>query len=168
VLFRTPEVIGFLDNTIHNESLLVFRVLRHPVTILLGLALAGSLNLLPLLRLGLSRESGSLVGTIAVRTRRSHLAVGALAGMLLTVILGYAFTENFEVIPRHASANATQAGMELADELKSPESLVYVSAHDPCPPWSTVLEVRSETASSDEADQTRAVLVYTVNADCAQ
>jgi len=168
VFFGTPEVIGFLDNTIHNESLLVFRVLRHPVTILLGLALAGALNLLPLLRLGLTRQTGSLVGTIALRTRRSQLAVGSLAGILLTVILGYAFTENFEVIPRHAPANATQAGMELVDELRLQESPVYVSGHDPCPPWSTVLEVRSDTASSDDPTQTGTVLVYTLNADCPQ
>jgi hypothetical protein len=166
MFFGTPEVIRVLDNTIHNESLAVFRVLRHPATILLGLALAGVLNLLPLLRLGLSRQSGTLVGTIALRTRRSHLAVGSLAGLLLIVILGYAFTENFEVTPRHSLTNAAQTEMDLGAELQSEESQVYASVYDPCPP--TVLAVRSDADSSGDPAQTGTVLVYTANADCTQ
>ncbi|HSB89276.1 MAG TPA: hypothetical protein VLD63_04545, partial [Anaerolineales bacterium] len=96
----TPQVLQLLDRSIYNENLAFIRFLRHPATIFAGLLLAGAVNLLPLLRLRLSRDDGTMVGTVALRTRGPHLAVGALSGVLLAVILGYGFTENFRIVQR--------------------------------------------------------------------
>ncbi|HSB90589.1 MAG TPA: hypothetical protein VLD63_11255, partial [Anaerolineales bacterium] len=82
------------------------------------------------------RDDGTMVGTVALRTRGPHLAVGALSGVLLAVILGYGFTENFrivqrtsEFVPSSSSAGArieARASSETALAPCSEEPLVYV------------------------------------------
>jgi hypothetical protein len=105
-----PAVGRALDATLFDREGLVYRLLLHPAIVLGGLALAVGLNLLPLLRFQVDRQPGTLAGTLAVRLRSAHLAVAALALGLFAVILAYAFTENFAVIPRPpAESKATAA-----------------------------------------------------------
>ena len=131
ILFGTPQVLRVLDQTIHNPDVAAMRLLRHPAMVLGGLLLAGALNLLPLLRVGVSRQAGEMIGTLTLRTRTSHLAVGALAGLLLTVLLAYGFTENFTIEPRPPAVAAVpqmvfapcpgQGGWTTGVRLESPD-----------------------------------------------
>jgi hypothetical protein len=102
-----------LDSTIFDTQSVVYRALLHPVTVLGGLALALGLNLIPLLRIRLDRQPGNLTGTLAVRLRSSHLAVAAFALGLCAVILAYAFTENFAVVPRPPAASKVSAAVAV-------------------------------------------------------
>ena len=102
-----------LDSTLFEPQGLVYRVLLHPVTVLGGLALALTLNLIPLLRIRLDRQSGNLIGTLAVRLRAAHLAVSAVGLTLLALILAYAFTENFAVVPRPPAAAKVEAAVAV-------------------------------------------------------
>jgi hypothetical protein len=72
--------------------------LVHPVLVMGGLALALTVNALPVLRIRVRGEGESLVGTIAVRTRGAALNLLALAagGVLLATITAYLFLENFQ------------------------------------------------------------------------
>jgi hypothetical protein len=106
-LTGSPQLLQALERTLYNREITVFRLLQHPATILIGLAIALALNLVPLLRLRLERRNGSLVGSVAVRIRGSHLAVAMVAAGLLVVIFGYSFTENFRVEPRRAAVQTT-------------------------------------------------------------
>jgi len=169
----TPQVLQLLDRTIHNENLAFVRFLRHPATIFAGLLLAGAVNLLPLLRIRLSRDDGTMVGTVALRTRGPHLAVGVLSGVLLAVILGYGFTENFRIVQRSsefgqlpsstgARAIEARASSETALAPCSEEHLVYVlpSSTDRDP-------VASRPFSKDELLlRGVAVRVSTLQPDC--
>ncbi|MGH2619202.1 MAG: hypothetical protein ACRDHG_01355 [Anaerolineales bacterium] len=104
----TPALRATLERTLFNPDLAGFRVLIHPATILSGLVLAAGLNLVPLLRLGLERRPGTLVGTLALRIRAAHLGVALAALGLMGVILGYAFTENFKVVPTHVQLEESE------------------------------------------------------------
>jgi hypothetical protein len=101
-----------LDSTLFDPQGFVYRVLLHPVTVLGGLALALALNLLPLLRIHIDRQPGNLTGTLAVRLRAAHLAVSGVGLTLLALILAYAFTENFAVVPRPPAASEAAAATE--------------------------------------------------------
>jgi len=105
--WSAPAVRSALERTLFNPDLVGFRVLIHPATILSGLLLAAGLNLIPLLRIGLERRPGTLVGTLALRIRSAHLGVAVVALGLLGVILGYGFTENFKVVPTHVSVKVS-------------------------------------------------------------
>jgi hypothetical protein len=104
-----PAVTRALERTLFNPATVGFRLLLHPVTVVSGLLLAAGLNLYPVLRVGLGREDGVLVGTLRLRLRRAHLAVSSLALALLTVVFGYAFTENYAVVPRESTARESTA-----------------------------------------------------------
>jgi hypothetical protein len=106
-LTGSPQLLQVLERTLYNREITVFRLLQHPATILIGLALALGLNLAPLLRLHFERQDGSLIGSVALRIRGSHLAVGMLAAGLLVTIFGYSFTENFRIEPRGAAVQTT-------------------------------------------------------------
>jgi hypothetical protein len=102
-----------LDSTLFDPQGFVYRVLLHPVTVLGGLALALALNLLPLLRIHIDRQPGNLTGTLAVRLRAAHLAVSGVGLTLLALILAYAFTENFAVVPRPPAASEASAAVAV-------------------------------------------------------
>jgi hypothetical protein len=72
--------------------------LVHPVLVVGGVALALGLNALPVLRVRLSDDGESLVGTVALRMRGTALNLMALAtgGALLAIITAYLFVENFQ------------------------------------------------------------------------
>jgi len=110
--WSAPAVRSALERTVFNPDLVGFRVLIHPATILSGLLLAAGLNLIPLLRIGLERRPGTLVGTLALRIRSAHLGVAVVALGLLGVILGYGFTENFRVVPTHVSVQVSGRQIE--------------------------------------------------------
>lgn len=112
-LSGSRAVAQALDSTLFDTQGLVYRVLLHPVTVLGGLALALSLNLVPLLRFRFDRQPGNLTGTLAVRLRSSHLAVAAFALGLFAVILAYAFTENFAVVPRPPASSKVSAAVAV-------------------------------------------------------
>jgi len=117
-LTGSPQLLQALERTLYNREIAVYRLLQHPATILIGLALALALNLVPLLRLRLERQDGSLVGSVALRIRGSHLAVGLLAAGLLVVIFGYSFTENFRVEPRHAAVQTTTSSASTWTDIR--------------------------------------------------
>ena len=95
-----------LDATLFDPAGFFSRIVLHPAVILGGLAAAVALNLLPLLRMHLDRRAGTVSATVGLRLRPIHLAI-AIAGLgMLTVILAYAFTENFEVVPREPARTA--------------------------------------------------------------
>lgn len=82
----------------------VLRTLQHPAFILGGLLVAFLLNARPVMRLGIRREPQALVGSITVRGRLWNLLSIGLALALLGAILGYAFVENFRLVPAHLAA----------------------------------------------------------------
>ena len=91
----------------------LLRGLYHPAVILGGLLLAFALNVRPVLRVDLKRQAQAIVGTVTVRGRLWNLVSVGLALGLLGAILGYAFVENFRVVPTHV-AEARQTEMEAA------------------------------------------------------
>jgi len=121
-LTGSPQLLQALERTLYNREITVFRLLQHPAMILIGLALALGLNLVPLLRLRLERQNGSLVGSVALRIRGSHLAVGLLAAGLLVVIFGYSFTENFRVEPRREAVQTTTSSALAWTDLRPSSS----------------------------------------------
>ena len=131
-LTGSPQLLQALERTLYNREIAVFRVLQHPATILIGLVLAAGLNLLPLLRLHLEHPDGSLVGSVAVRIRGSHLAVGTLAAGLLVVIFGYSFTDNFRIEPRQAAVQTTTSS-PLARTVVHPPSSMAEAVLPSCP-----------------------------------
>lgn len=136
-LTGSPRLVEALERTLYNREIAVFRILQHPATILIGLVLAVGLNLVPLLRLHLERQNGSLVGSVAIRIRLSHLAVGMLAAGLLVVIFGYSFTENFRIEPRQAAVQTTTSST-LARTVVHPPSSMAGAFLPSCPqPWLT-------------------------------
>jgi len=100
--WSAPALRSALERTLFNRDLVGFRILIHPATVLSGLTLAAGLNLVPLLRLRLERQPGTLVGMLSLRIRAAHLGVALIAIGLMGVILGYGFTENFKVVPTHS------------------------------------------------------------------
>lgn len=154
MFFGTPQMLRVLDQTIHNQDLAAVRFLRHPATVLGGLLIAGALNLLPLLRLGLSRRDGTVVGTLTLRTRASHLAVAALAGVLLSVLLGYGFTENFIIEPRPPAValspcpRETFASTELAWTSTQVKLLALDQNGRSSTSWPTVLTLQPACAEA--------------------
>ena len=121
-LTGSPQLLQALERTLYNREIAAYRLLQHPAVILIGLALALALNLVPLLRLRLERQNGSLVGSVALRIRGSHLAVGLLAAGLLVVIFGYSFTENFRVEPRHEAVQTTTSSASTWTDLRPSSS----------------------------------------------
>jgi hypothetical protein len=84
-----------------SSGLLGFNVappLIHPVAVMGGLLAAMALNALAVLRLQLEREPhGHLEAlTLRIGTKALNLVVLATALMLLAIILGYLFVENFK------------------------------------------------------------------------
>ena len=100
--WSTPALRSTLERTLFNQDLVGLRILIHPAIVLSGLLLAAGLNLVPLLRLRLERQPGTLVGMLSLRIRAAHLGVALIAIGLMGVILGYGFTENFKVVPTHS------------------------------------------------------------------
>lgn len=72
----------------------------HPVLVLGGLLLAGMLNLPPALELHWQRQPEGLAGMLTLKPGFLHWALVLASLLLLTVILGYAFVENFQVVAR--------------------------------------------------------------------
>jgi len=72
--------------------------LVHPVAVMGGLLAAVALNALAVLRLQLEREPHGHLQAITLRigTKALNLAVLASSLMLLAIILGYLFVENFK------------------------------------------------------------------------
>ena len=105
--WSTQALRSTLERTLFNQDLVGFRILIHPATVLSGLTLAAGLNLVPLLRLRLERQPGTLVGMLSLRIRAAHLGVAVIAIGLMGVILGYGFTENFKVVPTHVSVQVS-------------------------------------------------------------
>jgi len=76
------------------ESLHVFNLVS-PVVFLGGLGLALALNAYAVLRLNVSKEDGTIVSTVRLRMKFLNLAVVAASSLLLFILVGYAFLENF-------------------------------------------------------------------------
>ena len=72
----------------------------HPVLVLGGLLLAIGLNAVPLFRVQFQPEQNALSTTVTLHWKLSNLAVLTLSLFLLCAILGYAFVENFRIVPR--------------------------------------------------------------------
>jgi hypothetical protein len=106
ILQSTGVLADDLAGSVGGAASGVLRTLQHPVFILGGLLLAFLLNARPVVRLGLRREPQAWVGSLTVRGRLWNLLSIGLALALLGAILGYAFVENFRVVPSHAAAMA--------------------------------------------------------------
>ena len=66
----------------------------HPAILIGGLALAMTVNLWPILRVGIRRTEGELTVAVSVRTRPWNLVIVALAAATLGALLAYAVVEN--------------------------------------------------------------------------
>lgn len=66
-----------------------------PVVFLGGLALALVLNAPAVLRVGVAREDGELVGTARLRLKPWNMVEAATSCLLLVILVGYVFLENF-------------------------------------------------------------------------
>lgn len=81
------------------ESLGVESLLFSPLLILGGLGLALVTNLVSVLRMHFTLETGTLVSTIQLRGQLLNLALIGLSALLLAAILLYALGENFLIVP---------------------------------------------------------------------
>lgn len=74
------------------------RILTHPVVILAGLALALSMNTLPVAHVNARMEDGDFVGSVTISLKGSLMNFGviALSLVLLATIALYLFVENFQ------------------------------------------------------------------------
>lgn len=89
-----------LDAIFRDPSWSAMRLIIHPATLVGGLFLALGLNLLPVMRLKVHMEEGSLVSTMRVRGRLLNLTLVALCIFLIASLFLYAFVENFQIVPR--------------------------------------------------------------------
>ena len=108
-LSENEALLRVLDTTLFDLDGFFYQVVLHPVTVLGGLALALALNLIPLLRIDVEGGAETARATIALRLRHTHLAIAAGGLALLALILGYSFTENFDVVPREPAQSAAPA-----------------------------------------------------------
>ena len=96
--------IGFLFDPLDKalmsdpENLRVFNLVS-PLVFLGGLGVALLLNAHAVLRLSLSREDGSIVGTARLEARFWNIAMTAVSLLLLVTLVGYFFAENFVYRP---------------------------------------------------------------------
>jgi hypothetical protein len=72
----------------------VFNVVS-PFVFLGGLSLALALNIYAVTRLNVSREDGTIVSTVRIKLGLWNIAVAAGSVLLLLMLVGYAFLENF-------------------------------------------------------------------------
>jgi hypothetical protein len=113
----SAEVVRALEATIFDVDGAFYRVGLHPIVVLGGLALALGLNLIPLLGIEVDRAAGVARATVALRLRRTHLAIAAGGLTQLMLLLAYGFTEDFEISRRSpgpaaaALAAAPQPGL---------------------------------------------------------
>ena len=108
-LSENEALVRVLETTLFDLDGFFYRVVLHPVTVLGGLALALALNLIPLLRIDVEGSADTARASIALRLRRTHLAIAGGGLALLVLILGYSFTENFDVVPREPAQGAAPA-----------------------------------------------------------
>ena len=66
-----------------------------PFVFLGGLSLALALNIYAVARLHVSREDGTVVGTLRIKPGLCNIAVALVSLLLLMTLAGYAFLENF-------------------------------------------------------------------------
>lgn len=66
-----------------------------PVAFLGGLLLALALNGYSIVRLGVGREDGAIVGTARLEMKPANVAVAVVSLLLLGTLVGYVFLENF-------------------------------------------------------------------------
>ena len=66
-----------------------------PMLLLGSLLLAGVLNIVPLLRLEITREDQEVALTARIRTHWLHLVLAGVSALVLMGLLVYAFVENF-------------------------------------------------------------------------
>jgi hypothetical protein len=110
----STATVRWLEATVFNVEGSFYRLVLHPVVVLGGLALALGVNLIPLLGVQVDGAAGTARATVALRLRRTHLAIAAGGLCLLALILGYAFTENFEVNPRTPGRSDAPAAAPVA------------------------------------------------------
>ena len=72
----------------------VFNIVS-PIVFLSGLFLAIVLNLYPILRPSLRRNNDTTVYTVTIKAKLWNLLVIAMSFLLLAILIGYAFLENF-------------------------------------------------------------------------
>lgn len=71
---------------------------------LLGtLALVVVLNALSIFQFRLSKSNNIITGTVAVKTKILNIAAIGLGGLLMCILLGYAFIENYSdyIVSKH-------------------------------------------------------------------
>ncbi len=76
------------------NRLRVFNIVS-PIVFLVGLLLALVLNIYPILHLSLRKDNDTTVYTITVKAKLWNLSVIAMSFLLLAILIGYAFLENF-------------------------------------------------------------------------
>lgn len=72
----------------------------HPILVLGGLFVAIGLNVTPVFRIQIQPQAGAMTTMITTHWRTFNVVVLLLGMVLLCSILGYAFTENFRIVPR--------------------------------------------------------------------
>jgi hypothetical protein len=85
------------------ESILanpVGRILLSPAVVLGGLALTLTINLWALCRVRVGLDGSTVYLTLWLSRITSHLLLVSVATLLGTLLLAYAFVENFRVVPR--------------------------------------------------------------------
>ncbi|MBI1925381.1 hypothetical protein HYR99_14160 [Candidatus Poribacteria bacterium] len=91
--------IGYLFDILepfyaNPNRLRVFNIVS-PILFLSGLFLAIALNLYPIFRLSIRKDNDTTVYTITVKAKLWNLSVIAMSFLLLAILIGYAFLENF-------------------------------------------------------------------------
>ncbi len=94
--------LGFRQPAEFMDKLGFGNTLFHPVILLGGLLTALVLNLVQSLQIKFQVDQGNLVGVVKIDYhKRMNLAVLGLSFFLTTLIVGYAFVENFRIVPRY-------------------------------------------------------------------
>lgn len=75
-------------------------IIIHSIVVIGGLLIGLTLNIIPVLRIKIELESGSIIGTLRIRDRLFNVGMSALSLSLFGTLLLYSFVENFKVVPR--------------------------------------------------------------------
>lgn len=72
-----------------------------PIVLLGGIGGALVVNLLAIARCDLQLDTRRLVGTVTVEPRAANVALILTVGVMLAFLMGYAFVENYRIVPTH-------------------------------------------------------------------
>ncbi|MBI3766611.1 MAG: hypothetical protein HY277_08965 [Ignavibacteriales bacterium] len=100
VTLGMSQVLFGLTDVGESIGLTAQGFILHPILVLGGLFVAIGLNVTPVFRIQVQSQAGAMTTMITTHWKTLNVVVLLLGLVLLCSILGYAFTENFRIVPR--------------------------------------------------------------------